>query len=89
MRNVFSFIVLVLTLSGSAFAKTIPVTQCGAVLSAPGKYFLPGDLLSCPGSAITITASDVSLNLKDNEITCERVAGRNDTGILARIMQKI
>ena len=47
-----------------------PVTACGDVLSEPGNYGLTGDLLACPGNAIVISASNVSLNLKGHSITC-------------------
>jgi parallel beta-helix repeat protein len=52
-----------------------PVTACGDVLSEPGNYGLTGDLLACPGNAIVISASNVSLNLKGHSITCGSTDG--------------
>ena len=56
-----------------------PVTACGVVLSEPGNYGLTGDLLACPGNAIVISASNVSLNLKGHSITC---GGTDGIGVL-------
>ena len=57
----------------------IPVTACGDVLSEPGNYGLTGDLLACPGDAVVISASNVSLNLKGHSITC---GGTDGIGVL-------
>jgi parallel beta-helix repeat protein len=52
-----------------------PVTACGDVLSEPGNYGLTGDLLACPGNAIVISASNVSLKLNGHTITCGSTNG--------------
>lgn len=60
---------------------TKAITDCGAVISQPGKYRLANDLLACPEFAITIAASGVSLDLAGNEIRCAREDNRFDIGI--------
>jgi parallel beta-helix repeat protein len=86
MARVKTFVILSVSMMAAAapeaFASVTPVSTCGAVLSAPGKYSLSGDLLACPGPAIVIAASDISLDLKGNEITCDRADGQADIGIL-------
>lgn len=83
-RSIAILISLVSILAATApeaFATVTRVSTCGTVLSAPGKYALSGDLLACPGQAIVIAASDVSLDLEGNEIACDRADGRADVGI--------
>lgn len=65
-----------------AFADVTPVAGCPAELIEPGNYILTGDLQMCPGDVIIIFSSNVSLNLNGKEITCDRMNGRFDTGIL-------
>jgi parallel beta-helix repeat protein len=61
----------------------IAISGCGTNISDPGAYVVSNDLLTCPGVAIVIQASNVSLNLAGNEISCEQIDGRLDVGILA------
>lgn len=86
MTRLIAILPFVLTaLTATVPAVSAPVTEvsaCGAVLSAPGRYSMPADLLACPGAAIVIAASEVSLDLKGNEITCDRADGRLDVGVL-------
>lgn len=66
-------------LTANAFAGGVTaITECGAVLSKPGKYELTQDLMLCPEvidsppwAAITISSSHVRLNLKGHTITCK------------------
>ena len=57
----------------TAVAGAEPVSECGTVITAPGKYRLTQDLLLCPETGITISSSDVVLNLKGRRITCDEV----------------
>ncbi len=66
----------------NAFAHGVTaITECGSVLSKPGKYKLTQDLMDCPEDinspsplgAITIASSHVRLNLKGHTITCDLV----------------
>ena len=73
MNRILSIAATALLISSLATAPALaanPVTACGDVLSEPGNYGLTGDLLACPGNAIVISASNVSLNLKGHSITC-------------------
>jgi parallel beta-helix repeat protein len=53
-------------LAGVAF-----ITECGTVISEPGEYKLTQDLLLCPVDGITISSSNVKLDLKGHTITCD------------------
>lgn len=66
---------------GSAAAKPGTISECGAILNEAGNYKLGADLTACPGFAITIAASGVSLNLRNHSITCDREDGRRDVGV--------
>jgi parallel beta-helix repeat protein len=54
---------------GPARAESTPVTECGQVLSAPGKYHLTADLGPCTGDGVVINASGVHLTLAGFTIT--------------------
>ena len=64
--------VLVLV-AGTALAKPpIPISECGAVITEPGKYQVTQDLFCLPDQqGIQIFASDVTLDLKGYTITCD------------------
>jgi parallel beta-helix repeat protein len=47
------------------------VTECGTILSEPGNYKLIKDLLDCPGNGVEIVGSDIKLNLRGYEISCD------------------
>jgi parallel beta-helix repeat protein len=57
----------------------IAVASPNAVLSAPGHYYLTADLTASGATAITIAASDVTLDLSGH--TLANAAGVSDTGI--------
>jgi parallel beta-helix repeat protein len=64
--------------AADAVAGVTSITECGAIITTPGKYKLSNDLLSCPDApigsppgAITIISSGVDLNLKGHTITCD------------------
>lgn len=44
------------------------ITACGTVISQPGRYFLANDLKQCPGFGISITVSDVEVELRGHTI---------------------
>ena len=61
-----------------ALAGVTPITECGTVITEPGKYRLAQDLLACPGSPfgsfggpLLIASSDVRLDLNGHTITCD------------------
>ncbi len=72
--------VLVLV-AGAAFAKPpIPISECGTVITEPGKYRVIQDLFCLPDQqGIQIFASDVTLDLKGHAITCD-TSGEEDVG---------
>lgn len=57
-------------------AQSTPVTACGQVLSAPGRYHLTADLGPCTGHGVVITASRVHLTLAG--FTLSGIAHTND-----------
>ena len=74
--------VALVLVAGTALAKPpIPVSECGTVITEPGKYRVTQDLFCLPDQrGIQIFASDVTLDLKGHTITCdtsgeERVGG--------------
>ena len=46
-----------------------PITNCGTVITVPGRYYLARDLNNCPGHGIEILSSDVELRLKGRSIS--------------------
>lgn len=63
------FAVIFMSLSGTAQGST-PIAQCGATISQPGAYHLTGNLTATgTGECITISASDVTLDLLGFVIT--------------------
>jgi len=77
MRKVVLTGVLAALAGGQAWAVT-PIASCGFTISAPGNYVVTADL-KCAGTAITINASNVSVNLNRHIITS--VAGVPGDGI--------
>ena len=70
--------VLILAM-GSVFAKQNDmkqhdITECGTVISEPGKYNIKNDLLDCSpaGGGVLIMTSDVTLDLKGHTISCKQ-----------------
>jgi hypothetical protein len=59
--------------AGVAFAKPpVPISECGTVITEPGKYRVTQDLFCLPyQQGIQIFASDVTLDLKGHTITCD------------------
>ena len=44
------------------------ITTCGTMISQPGRYFIANDLSGCAGIIVSITVSDVQLELRDHTI---------------------
>jgi parallel beta-helix repeat protein len=57
-----------LVLGGARPAAAVPITSCNALITTPGIFVLANDL-ACPGTAITITADNVVLNLNGRTLT--------------------
>ena len=59
--------------AGTAFAKPpVVISECGAVITEPGKYRVTQDLFCAPEQwGIWVLASDVTVDLKGNSITCD------------------
>ncbi len=59
--------------AGTAFAKPpVPISECGTVITEPGKYRVTQDLFCLPDQrGIQVFASDVTLDLKGHTITCD------------------
>lgn len=59
--------------AGTAFAKPpVPISECGTVITEPGKYHVTQDLFCAPEQwGIWVLASDVTVDLKGNAITCD------------------
>ena len=74
-------LILALTITTALASADNAIDSCGTVITKPGNYSLTFDLLFCPGVAITVFSSDVSLNLKAHTISCDLVDGRPDDGI--------
>jgi parallel beta-helix repeat protein len=55
------------------------ITACGTVISQPGRYFLVNDLKQCPGFGVSITVSDVEVELRGHTIQ----ASFQDSAIVA------
>ena len=53
---------------GSLVATGQGITTCGTTLTAPGVYYVAGDLLDCPGTAIEIAADGVTLLLQGHTL---------------------
>ncbi len=49
-------------------AATQAVTACGTTLGTPGVYYVAGDLLDCPGTAIEIASDSVTLLLQGHTL---------------------
>lgn len=61
---------LMLQLLAVAAQAQIPITSCGTVIDAPGRYYLANDLNCQSGdAAITIDRGDVELDLDNHHIT--------------------
>ena len=71
---------LLATTAVTALAET-PITSCPFNITAPGNYILNADL-TCVGAGITITASNVSLNLNGRKIT---LLGVGTGGVAIRV----
>jgi len=81
-EKIFGAIVVFLSLtSTTALAGGKTIDACGAVLDEPGNYRLTSDLDDCPGTAISVVASDVSLNFAGHRVSCDRIDGRPDTAV--------
>ena len=80
------FIFLACLLAGISHADTL-ISQCGTIITEPGKYKVSSDLLACVGNpniygAITVLeTSDVQIDLNGHEITCAPTDGVIDAGI--------
>jgi len=59
--------------AGVALAKPpVPISECGTVITEPGKYRVTQDLFCEPDQqGIEVLASDVTVNLKGHTITCD------------------
>ena len=73
-----SALILLIFSPALAQAGVTPITECGTVITEPGKYRLAHDLLACPGSPfgsfggpLLIASSDVKLDLNGHTITCD------------------
>lgn len=62
--------VLLLAAGSVVAAPPQPVTECGTIITEPGKYLLVNDLVGCPGDGVTILSSDVTLDLMGYTISC-------------------
>ena len=64
--------------AGTALAKPpVAISECGTVITEPGKYQVTQDLFCLPDQrGIQIFASDVTLNLKGHTITCDTSGDR-------------
>ena len=51
--------------------KPIAITDCGTVISEPGRYFLANDLKECLDSGISITVSHVEIELRGHTIQAD------------------
>lgn len=47
-----------------------PVTECGTIITEPGKYRLANDLVDCPDNGVIIYSSDVTMDLKGHTVSC-------------------
>ena len=67
--------------AGTALAKPpLPISECGTVITQPGKYHVTQDLFCEPDQqGIQIFASDVTLDLKGHTITCD-ASGEESVG---------
>ena len=78
----FVAVLAVLTLSSPSAAQEI--SACGAVIDAPGAYYLSADLFQPysydAGLCINISASNVLLDGRGHSITCDREAAIYATG---------
>jgi len=85
----FAALMVVMQLAAiSAQAQTrIPVTTCGTVISAPGRYYLANDLNCQSGAgydvAILIVSGSVELDLDGHQITGSGLDYPNPSGIYA------
>lgn len=73
-----STLVLLIFAPAAVFAGVTPITECGTVITEPGKYKLTQDLLACPGAQINtyggpllIASSNVKLDLNGHTIQCD------------------
>lgn len=74
-------LILALTFTTALASADYEIDSCGTVITDPGNYSLSSDLLSCAGVGIFIVSSDVSLNMKEHSISCDRVDGRLDVAV--------
>ena len=83
-RKVFVAVTILLFTSlptAPVLAGVTPISECGTVITTPGKYKLVQDLLLCPDEplfgpplgVITVASSGVDLNLQGHTITCDFV----------------
>lgn len=59
---------IALAFAAPAAQAATPITDCGTVISQPGRYFLANDLQQCPGFGVSITVSYVEIELRGHTI---------------------
>jgi hypothetical protein len=71
-----SLAALLLAAAPALAGKPVLISECGAKIYEPGKYFVTQDLNCAPGQqGIKVFSSDVTVNLKGHTITCAQGAG--------------
>ena len=71
-----SLAVLLLVAAPALAGKPVLISECGAKIYDPGKYFVTQDLYCDAGQqGIKVFSSDVTVNLKGHTITCDQGAG--------------
>jgi parallel beta-helix repeat protein len=68
-------LLLVLVASVAFAIPPAPVSECGTAISEPGKYRLVNDLVDCTENGVTITGSDIVLDLDGHSISCDTDGG--------------
>ena len=74
MRRLYRFAIasVLVLIAGVALARPpVPVSECGTTISEPGKYRLVNDLVDCTENGVTITGSDIVLDLDGHSISCD------------------
>ena len=78
MRRSYRFAIasVLVLIAGVALARPpVPVSECGTTISEPGKYRLVNDLVDCTENGVTITGSDIVLDLDGHSISCDTDGG--------------
>jgi len=88
------FLPALLLVAGSVLAgPPQAVSECGKIITQPGKYRLVNDLLDCPGDGVVILSSDVTLDLRGHTISCAdnglRIGGVSVWGAPGALLRKV